>query len=362
MLGQRDHLPEGIGDVSEHQEFEIVDRTAVDRDTWDAIAENSPEAWLWHRYDVCESLGRWRDATDVSFALFERSEPVAIVPLRVISYRRLRLFRACDLESMGGIAIVPGLGRRGERRARRYALEAVLRRGQASVMQLRILVPPLAPALLSPDAPRVNPLLQLGLENALTQTWLVDLIDGADAAWAGLEGRARTAIRKAERSGITVRLADSSDDDLGAYMSLHADTCVRNGIPEHPVGYFETIWERLIPPGLARVFFAENEGKVIAARNFGVYKRAASTWTAASSQEAGPIGANALLQWEAMRTLADEGLEVMDCGEAFPAAPEAKLRDLSAFKQSFGGILHPYYKGRLDLRSRWIRRYDALRS
>jgi lipid II:glycine glycyltransferase (peptidoglycan interpeptide bridge formation enzyme) len=117
----------------------------------------------------------------------------------------------------------------------------------------------------------------------------------------------------------------------------------------------------MIPRGLARVLFAERDGAVIAARNFGVYKQGASTWTAAGLGEAGPVGANVLLQWEAMRSLAEEGLEVMDCGEAFPGAGDAKLRQLSDFKKSFGGTLRPYYKGRLDLRGRWMRRYDALR-
>ena len=340
----------------------MIDRAQVGREAWDALADASPEAWLWHRYDVCEALGRWRDTRDASFAVSDGRRLVALVPLRVIAYRRLRLLRACDLESMGGIALAPELGRKLERRAREHALGAALDRGYRTRMQLRMLLPPLAPVFHRANAPHVNPLLELGLENTLTQTWVVELGGDPDAVWERLEGRARTAVRKAERCGINLRLAKPDEEDLQTYLSLHAATCARTGVSQHPRAYFEAIWRQMIPLRLARVFFAELDGKVLAARNFGVYKNGASTWTAAGLEEAGPLGANVMLQWEAMRSLAAEGLELMDCGEALPWAADAKLRGLSDFKKSFGGSLRPYYKGRLDLRSGWVRRYDALRN
>jgi hypothetical protein len=354
-----DHPEFAPGDRDD--EFSVIERAEVGRAAWDALVDASPEAWLWHRYDVCDALGCWRDTKDASFALSDGRRLIAVVPLRVVAYRRLRMLRASDIESMGGIALAPVLGAKLERRARMRALGAALGRGDGAALQLRMLLPPLAPMFRSPDSPQVNPLLELGFENTLTQTWLAELGGGPDAVWARLEGRARTAVRKAERDRITLRLAKADEKDLNTYVSLHADTCARTGVPQHPRAYFDVIWKRMIPPGLSRVLFAERDGTVIAARNFGVYKQAASTWTAAGLEEAGPVGANVLLQWEAMRSLADEGLEVMDCGEAFPGAGDAKLRQLSDFKKSFGGTLRPYYKGRLDLRGRWMRRYDALR-
>jgi lipid II:glycine glycyltransferase (peptidoglycan interpeptide bridge formation enzyme) len=142
---------------------------------------------------------------------------------------------------------------------------------------------------------------------------------------------------------------------------LHAATYARTGAQRHPRAYFAAIWRDFLTHGLAQVYLAEHDGRVIAARNFGVYKQAALTWTAAGEDAAGPLGANALLQWQAMRTFAQAGLEWMETGEAFPGAEDAKQRGLSAFKESFGGKLRPLYRGRLDLRAPWQRRLDALR-
>jgi lipid II:glycine glycyltransferase (peptidoglycan interpeptide bridge formation enzyme) len=168
-------------------------------------------------------------------------------------------------------------------------------------------------------------------------------------------------VRKAQREGVTVRVAHPDDADLDRYEALHAATYARTGAQRHPRAYFAAIWRDFLPNGLAQVFMAERDGQVIAARNFGVYKGAALTWTAAGEDTAGPLGANALLQWEAMRIFAGAGLEWLETGEAFPGAADEKQRGLSAFKASFGGELRPLYRGRLDLRAPWQRRLDALR-
>jgi lipid II:glycine glycyltransferase (peptidoglycan interpeptide bridge formation enzyme) len=150
-------------------------------------------------------------------------------------------------------------------------------------------------------------------------------------------------------------------EDLNTYLALHHATCDRTGARPHPRSYFEVIWRRFLPHRLARILFAQLDGEVIAARNFGVYKSGALTWTAAGHDDAGPLGANALLQWEAMRTFAEEGIAFSETGEGFPGTADAKLRGLSEFKQSFGGELLPFYRGRIDLRPRALRVLDALR-
>ena len=62
---------------------------------------------------------------------------------------------------------------------------------------------PMTPSLRGERTPRINPLIHFGFSNDLTQTWVLDVRAGADALWDGMEGRARTAIRKAEAAGIT---------------------------------------------------------------------------------------------------------------------------------------------------------------
>ena len=68
----------------------------------------------------------------------------------------------------------------------------------------------------------------MGCENNLTQTWVVDLRGGREAAWDMMEGRARTAVRKAEKAGVTVR--EASQEDLTIYYRLHQETYRRTGV------------------------------------------------------------------------------------------------------------------------------------
>ena len=63
-----------------------------------------------------------------------------------------------------------------------------------------------------------------------------------------------------------------------------------------------------------------------------------------------------------MRTFAEEGIKWLETGEGFPGANEPKLRGLSEFKQSFGGQLGPFYRGRMDLLPRGLRVLDAVRN
>jgi hypothetical protein len=154
---------------------EVVSRGEVGRDAWDEFVDVSCDAWLWHRYDLCEALGEWESSEDASFALRDDGRLLAIMPLRVVSYRRLRVVQACDVESLGGPAVAPGVGRRLARTAREAAVREARHRGPGSTLQLRVALPPLAPSLRGAEGPRVNPVLSLGFENSLTQTWMVDL-------------------------------------------------------------------------------------------------------------------------------------------------------------------------------------------
>lgn len=339
--------------------YELVPRRELGRGAWDTFADAADEAWLWHRYDFQDALATWQGSADHSIAIVDRAARagvVALLPLRIISRRLAGLLPMFVMDSLGGIACSDGLKsgqRRGVLTAARDFLQA--RAASGRCLEIRLSCVPMAPAYRGERCPRVSPLLSLGCENVLTQTWVVDLRGGAEQVWANMEGRARTAARKAEKSGVRVRSAQPSD--LDTYYKLHVETYRRTGVQPHPRAYFQAIFEQLMPAGLARVWFAEIDGEAVAAENFAVYKNAALYWTGAASDRGLRAEAGSLLQWTAMQWMLGNGVEWYETGEGFPQAQGGKSKGLNDFKKSFGGSLYPYYKGRLPVAGRLARLY-----
>jgi Acetyltransferase (GNAT) domain len=342
--------------------FHVVRRRDLGRSAWDAFADASDEAWLWHRYDLREAVETWPGSSDESFAVLSAIEeqPLALMPLRRITRRFGGLLPLHILESLGGIALRNELGERRRRAvlaAVREQLIELSRRG--GCVEIRILLSPMTPVLRGENCPRVSPLVEMGCDNTLSQTWVVDLRPGADALWKGMEGRARTAIRKAEKMGVVVR--EARPEDWTVYYRLHQETYRRTGARPHPDNYFRIIWDRFLAGGLARIWIAEHEGTPVAAENFGVYKQAATYWTGAASARGLDAEANSLLQWTAMRWMAGNGVEWYETGEAFPQATGGKEKGLNDFKKSFSGQLFPLYKGCLATGTAWERAYRCFK-
>lgn len=339
-------------------------RLEVEPGEWDAFVDASDEAWLWHRHAMQDALATWPGKRDASFALRERRDGplVAVMPLHSIEAPRLRRVRFMRFDSLGGPALADDIAERLRRRVAAGVLHQVMRlASEHRTTQVDVALSPLAPAFRGERCPRVNPLLELGMSNTLTQTWIVDLRTGDEALWNGMQGRARTAVRKAEKAGVTVRAADGPRD-LEIYYRLHLTTCSRTGAVPLPIDYFRKIWEEFVPTGLARVHFAEHQRRVVAARSFAIHKAAAVCWTAASDEGGLASGANNLLQWDAMRRMARDGVEWSESGEAFPGIRHGKSHGLSQFKESFGGALYPIYRGRIEIDQPLARRLDGLRA
>lgn len=318
----------------------------VPREAWTQAVDTWDEAWLWHSLEYQEALGTWATRDNVSLAVVKGDSLLAILPLQCVELTRHRVLRYRQLHSQGGAALAPGLSRH-----ERLEVEAALREAlldqlaESKASEIVISSTALAPARRDGDDGQVNPHLALGLTPCVGLTWVSDLRGGPDASWAAMEGRARTAVRKAERDGVTVRIG--GEGDLDAYYDLHCATYARTGVPPHKRVYFERIWRDFIGRDTAQVFLAERAGEVIAAQTFAVHNQAAVYWTGASCDEALQLGANNLLQWTAMRSLPDAGVQWLEHGEAFPNA-NGKLKGLNDFKRSFGGVARPVPKGTLS--------------
>ena len=317
-----------------------VSYTAIPKDKWDAFCYDSDEAWLWHLYDFQEALGTWSYYKPISSAIVDEAtgEIMALLPLHLV--------KGVRIDSLGAYATANSLTPK-QKKALLSFIEAYLRElaHTHSVSEIGLSLAPMTPANAGERCPRVNPLLWLGCENTLTQTWVVDLRVGKDVVWDRMEGRARTAVRKAEKNGVTVRHAGPRD--LAAYYDIHCATYNRTGITPHPKRYFNVIWTKFLPTDRALILVAEHEGKPVAMETFGVFKNQGLYWTGASTDTGLDLEANSLLQWHAIMWMIERGFSFYETGEAFPHAKSGKEKGLNDFKRSFGGVLYPIYRGRL---------------
>jgi subtilisin family serine protease len=343
------------GEKSENEHLITCRREDLGRDAWDAFVDSADEAWLWHVFDLQDAVATWPGKHDLSFALVDRQadgEVVAVMPLHLIKGKRMGFLNWHVLDSIGGPACSNSLGKKYRQRVlQRVMEEMVCLAKEHRAVEITLSLPPMSPARRGERCPRVNPLLVLGCENTLTQTWVVNLQTGKDQVWANMEGRARTAIRKAEKLGVDCRPAGQAGD-LDIYYNLHCETYKRTGVRPHPRAYFEAIWRNFLKKNLSYILFAKWHGTVVAAENFGIYKQAAVYWTGAASAQGLVMGANSLLQWRAMQWMIDNGLEWYETGEAFPQVHSGKLKGLNDFKKSFGGVLLPTFRGRMVLRKK----------
>lgn len=354
--------------TTNHKHLVFCHRAEVGREAWDSFVDHSDEAWLWHRFDLQDAISTWPGKDDLSFAVRDISSGggiVVVVPLHLIQSRRMFGFRWNTLDSLGGPACINDLSIKQKRKILEYAMSQVTTLARKyDAVEVNFALSPLAPAYCSERYPRINPLLELGCENTLTQTWMVNLGQGKEIIWNNMENRARTAIRKAEKQGLYIRPANESND-LEVYYNLHCETYKRTGARSHPKSYFEAIWSDFFSKGLSFILFAERNGTVVAAENFGIYKQAAVYWTGAASSQGLFLQANSLLQWTAMQSMIEDGIVWYETGEAFPHLREGKLKGLNDFKRSFGGELFPSYRGRIVFSPKWhgLRRfYDTWRA
>ncbi len=344
-------------------EYIVVNRLDINRDEWDTFADLSDEAWLWHRFDFQDAFCNWPNRQDMSFAIVNPSqgdEIVAIVPFHLVSHGIYRWVRLNYLDSFGGPACAPGLDNKYKRKLLSFVVAKMCElANENKAYEITVEIPPMAPAFCGNRCPIVNPLLELGFENTLSQTWVLDLQQDKDILWKNMEKRARGAIRKAIKSKLQIRNATAFD--LEDFYILHCETYRRTGAKPHPKAYFEAIWHDFIDKDLSSTFIAEKEGKMIAADNFGCYKKSSIYWTGASSETGLLTQANSLLHWTAMQCMKEKGIQWFESGEAFPHIYEGKMKGLNYFKRSFGGDLYPYYKGRMIINKNIFKVMDLIK-
>lgn len=143
----------------------------------------------------------------------------------------------------------------------------------------------------------------------LPRTAAIDLTPTEDEIMAGLHSKkARQYIRKAARSGVTVRRA--TEADLDAILDIYHHTADTDEFALHPDEYYRTAMSAC--DDVNQVFVAEFEGRALAFLwNVATSGTAFELWGGVTD-EGKRLRANYLLKWEAIVTAKRGGSRLYD--------------------------------------------------
>lgn len=172
----------------------------------------------------------------------------------------------------------------------------------------------------------------------------LDLSPGEAALFAQLDSSVRRAIRKSERSEVTVEVSTAAAV-MEEYFALHCLTRRKHGLPPQPIAFFRSLHRQIIAPGHGRVFLAHYQGRAVAALVFLQWGRGAMYKFGASDETFQELRATNRVMWEAIRAYANEGFASVDFGRT-----SLENTGLRRFKQGWGSVESEFSCFKYDLR------------
>lgn len=168
------------------------------------------------------------------------------------------------------------------------------------------------------------------------QTVYVDLTQSEDEIWRNMDGRARTAIRKAKKMGVKVGIS-SDKRDIETFYEIYAAEMKRKKAPAHyhfAIPFFQELFENL--DHRFALIYAEVDGTFFSGGIF-VYEedRPAHYYLMATSYAHRNYQSNSLILYEAMLFFKKMGLKVFDL--------QGGREDVHYFKKSFSKHRAPFF-------------------
>lgn len=175
------------------------------------------------------------------------------------------------------------------------------------------------------------------------QTRIVELTDD-EPLLAGFDKDTRYSVRRAEREGVTVTVAENADDSrpIDELHALVGETQARAGFPMPPLERYRIAWRALAGVGRAAILEARREGELLASGMVVIEgDRSFYLFSGSRREERGAPKryASYALQWEMMRYARDRGSRHHDLWGVAPpdAGPEHAWHGVGLFKKGFGG-------------------------
>jgi len=149
----------------------------------------------------------------------------------------------------------------------------------------------------------------------LFETYELVLPEGPDHL--RFDSRIKWAVKKATRSGVQVRQAET-EDDVHTWYGLYLQTMRRLVAIPKPYCFFQVAWQHLHPRGLLQLLLAEHieagRSRIIAGFLFLQWGQTISHIFTGWRREDQALRPNDLLHWYAIRQACTEGLRQYDFG------------------------------------------------
>jgi Acetyltransferase (GNAT) domain len=281
-----------------------LERLDLDGCDWDRM-DAFPDRVIFQTREWLEFVARTQRAEPVVAALLDDGDHVGYFTGLVIRRLGVRIlgspFPGWTTESMG-FNVAEGVSRR-----------------EAAAALLRFALGPLRCWHLELKDRRLQggDLEGLGFESDPTLTYEVDLSDEEPAIFGRMSSACRRAVRKAEKSGVTVAPATGADFADEYYVQLQAVFARQSLAPTYGVERVRALIECLGPTGRLLLLRAMSpDGRLIATGIFPAFNRTAYFWGGASVRADQVLRPNEAMFWYAMRHWRDRGMTALDLGGA----------------------------------------------
>jgi len=174
-------------------------------------------------------------------------------------------------------------------------------------------------------------------------TLIIDLTASEEKILADMKQKGRYNIKLSEKKGVIIKESKNAND----FYEILEETTQRDGFTPHDKNFYQVMIDALEPKGMAKLYIAEYEGKIIAGLLATFYGETATYYYGASSNEYRNVMAPYLLQWHAIREAKKKGFKHYDfLGIAPEGSKNHPWQGVTDFKLKFGGKIVNYVKAK----------------
>lgn len=170
------------------------------------------------------------------------------------------------------------------------------------------------------------------------------LTGGEEAVFARVESAVRRAIRKAEKTGISIEFAQGLDA-MRTFYYLHCKTRNRHGLPPQPFRFFQNIHDCILAQNHGFVVLARYQQIPVASAVYFHWEKNAIYKYGASDETFQHLRANNLVMWEAIKWYGRNSFQQLHFGRT-----SLTNQGLRRFKLGWGTEEHNIEYVRYDMR------------